>query len=72
MPMSGTSPDQNRPRGRRLLDGDRQLHHVPHGQFQDLTHELDRHHMLDDFARQRSLMLALLVFLGRRYARLRA
>ena len=26
---------------RRLLDADRQLHHVPHGQLQDLTHGLD-------------------------------
>ena len=35
----GRGPDQNLPRGGRLLDGHRQCHHVPHGQFQDLTDE---------------------------------
>ena len=35
--------DQNRSRARRLLDGCRQFHHVPHGQFQDLTDGHDPH-----------------------------
>ncbi len=33
----GSGPDQDRSRARRLLDGRRQFHHVPHGQLQDLT-----------------------------------
>ncbi len=39
----GPGHDQDRSRARRLLDGRRQLHHVSHGQFQDLT--MDIHHL---------------------------
>ena len=58
----GSEYDEDCPRNCRMLDGRRQFHHVPHGQFQDLTD--GRSVFGSTFSDSNTMVIGLLVFLA--------